>query len=268
MKMLKNLILILFVISSNYINAQFEEKFYYPKKEWLTIDIPYTEDFITVENDSINTLFFKPKTNPKATVLFFHGAGGNISTYMYIIKPLIENNYQVFAVDYRGYGKSTGKSTHLNIAKDMEIVFNKMKENTSIKNSKLIVYGASLGCQIATLITNNHQKEVDALILDSGFASFADVAMLYAPKKAHLPIKKFLGDIYPSKKVITTIKNIPKLIIHGKNDKSIPLAQSELVFKNAQEPKLFFNSNKGHLYALKLETEEVFKQIDQLLTLQ
>ncbi len=268
MRTLKNFILTLFIISSNYIDAQFEEKFYYPKKEWLTIDIPYTEDFITVEKDSINTLFFKPKTNPKATVLFFHGAGGNISTYMYIIKPLIENNYQVYAVDYRGYGKSTGKPTHLNVAKDMEIVFNKMKKNPHIKDSKIIVYGASLGCQIATLITKNHQKEVDALILDSGFASFADVAMLYAPKNAHPPIKKFLSHIYPSKKEITTIKNIPKLIIHGKNDKSIPLSQSEIVFKNAQKPKVFFNSNKGHLHALKLETEEVFKRIDELLTTQ
>ncbi|OSY88426.1 hypothetical protein WH52_06620 [Tenacibaculum holothuriorum] len=247
--------------------AQFEEKFYFPKKEWREVKIPYSEEFIPVEKDIIHTVFFQPKSTPKATVLFFHGAGGNISTYMYMIEPLVANNYQVYAVDFRGYGKSSGKSTHINIVEDIEIVFSKMKENKLIKDSKLLVYGASLGCQIATHFTNKHQDEVDALILDGGFASFADVAKLYAPKNVHVYINKALGNMYPSKTEIKEIKNIPKLIIHGKVDRSIPIKQSEIVFTNAQKPKAFFVSEVGHLNALKIETKKVLKEIDKLLTI-
>lgn len=266
MKTLK--ITFIFLVFFQFTNAQFEEKFYFPKKEWREVKIPYSESFISVEKDTIHTAFFQPKTTPKATILFFHGAGGNISTYMYIIKPLVKNGYQVYAVDYRGYGKSTGKSTHINVPKDMEIVFTKMKENKHIKNTKLMVYGASLGCQIATHFTNKHQKEINGLILDGGFSSFADVAKLYAPKEVHIYIEGALGKMYPSKEEIKTIKNVPKLIIHGKIDKSIPMNHSEIVFKNAQEPKAFFVSDKGHLEALTLETEKVLKQIDKLLTVQ
>ena len=268
MKNIKTLITLIIIITSQFVNAQFEEKFYFPKKEWKEIKIPYSEEYISVDSDTIHTAFFQSEKTPKATVLFFHGAGGNISTYMYMIEPLVKNDYQVYAVDFRGYGKSTGKSTHINIKEDVEVVFKKMKKNNKINETKLIVMGASLGCQIATYVANKHQEEIDALILDGGFASFADVAKLYAPKQVHTFLEGALGKMYQSKNEIKEIVNMPKLIIHGKTDKSIPMNQSEIVFKNAQEPKAFFVSEKGHLEALKLETEKVFKEIDKLLTTQ
>ena len=183
-----------------------------------------------------------------------------------MIAPLVKDGYQVYAVDFRGYGKSTGKPTHINVAADSELVFTKMKENEEIKNTNLIVYGASLGCQIATHLANKHQNEIDGLILDGGFASFAEVAKLYAPKEAHPYIEGALAKMYPSKEEIKDIKNIPKLIIHGKTDKSIPINHAEIVFKNALEPKTFFISKSEHLKALTLETDAVLKKIEALLT--
>lgn len=261
-------IILLILLTATKINAQFEDRFYYPKKEWKEIKIPYSEDYISVENDTIHTAFFQPKQSAKATILFFHGAGGNISTYLFMIKPLVENGFQVYAVDFRGYGKSTGKPTHINIAKDVKIVYSKMMQNTNINNTKLLVYGASLGCQIATHFTKMYQNKVNGLILDGGFASFSDVAKLNAPKEVHPYIEGALGKMYPSKEEIKEIKNTPKLIIHGKNDKSIPINQSEIVFKNALEPKEFFISEKGHLEALTLETNKIITRINALLTIQ
>ena len=266
MKTLKTTILFLFLFQ--YANAQFEDRFYYPKKDWRKIEIPYTEDYISVEKDTLHTVFFQPKKQAKATILFFHGAGGNISTYLFMIAPLVKDGYQVYAVDFRGYGKSTGNATHLNVAKDSEIVFAKMKEHQAIKNTKLIVYGASLGCQIATHLTNKHQKEIDGLILDAGFSSFADIAKENAPEPVHSFIDNALGEMYPSKEEIKEIKNLPKLIIHGEKDKSISINHSEIVFKNALMPKEFFNSKKGHLEALTLETETLLLKINSVFTIQ
>ena len=264
MNALKITTVLFFILISQFANAQFEDKFYFPKKEWREVKVSYSEEFIPVGNDTIHTVFFKAAIAPKATVLFFHGAGGNISTYMYMIRPLLENGYQVYAVDFRGYGKST----HINIKEDVAVVYSKMKAHQEIKDTKLIVMGASLGCQIATYLANDKQNEVAALVLDGGFASFADVAKLYAPKEAHTFIEKALGSVYPSKEEIKEIENMPKLIIHGKIDASIPMNQSEMVFKNAKEPKSFFVSEKGHLDALKFETKKVIKEIDKLLTIQ
>ena len=259
---------IVFLLLSQLTNAQFEDRFYYPKKDWKELKTLYTEDYISVEKDTLHTVFFQPKGSAKATILFFHGAGGNISTYMFMIKPLVKNGFQVYAVDFRGYGKSTGKSTHLNIATDSEIIYSKMKGNKNIKNKKLFVYGASLGCQIATYITNKHQNEIDGLILDGGFSSFADIAKLNAPEQAHPFIDGALKNVYPSKEEIKKIKGVPKLIIHSKLDKAIPINHSETVFKNALEPKQFFTSTKGHLEALLYETDAVLLKINSLFTLQ
>lgn len=259
---------IIFLSCIQFVNAQFDEKFYFPKKEWKEINIPYIEEFIPIENDTLHTAFFRPEKEIKATVLFFHGAGGNISTYFYMIKEIVQKGYQVYAIDFRGYGKSTGKPTHINVEEDAEIIYLKMKRNEHLKNKKLIVYGASLGCQIATTFTKKHQDEIDGLILDGGFSSFADIAKRYAPEEVHPYIENALGSMYPSKEAIKKIKNVPKLFIHGKNDTSIPIHQSQLVFNNAQEPKYFFESKKGHLEALPFETEHVFKYIDKLLTIQ
>lgn len=268
MKKVKISIIIFLTAVCQFANAQFEDKFYFPKKDWIEVSVPYSEEFIPVNTDTIHTAFFKSTAKPKATIMFFHGAGGNISTYMYMIEPLLENGYQVYAVDFRGYGKSTGKSTHINIKEDVRVVYSKMKMQEKIRGTKLIVMGASLGCQIATYIANDKQYEVAALILDGGFASFADVAKLYAPKEVHSYIDMALGKMYPSKEVIKEIENMPKLIIHGENDKSIPMSQSEIVFKNAKEPKAFFISENDHLDALKLETKKVIKEIDKLITVQ
>ena len=67
-------ITIIFLSFIQLINAQFDEKFYFPKKEWKEINNPYIEEFIPIENDTLHTAHFHPEKEAKATVLFFHGA--------------------------------------------------------------------------------------------------------------------------------------------------------------------------------------------------
>lgn len=75
---------------------------------------------------------------------------GNVTTYQYITKPLVDAGFQVVMIDFRGYGKSTGKPTHLNVAADGQMLFDKFINRPDIKNTKVYIYGASLGSQIAT----------------------------------------------------------------------------------------------------------------------
>ncbi len=255
-------IIIIFLGVSTIVSAQFDDKFYFPSKELDTIKIAHTEYFIPVDTDTLHTAFFKTKEKLKGTILFFHGAGGNISRYMYMIQPLVENGYHVFAVDFRGYGKSTGKPTHLNIASDANVVFDKLKSIEAIKNTKLIVYGASMGCQIAAHFTNTHQEEIKGLVLDGGFASFTTVALLSAPEEQHAVIKQYVTSPYSAIEAVKEIKETPILFIHS-NEDEIPIQQAQLVFDNAQEPKTFLVYKGAHLEALKLETNKVIEAIDR-----
>lgn len=58
MKILKITTVLLFILISQFANAQFEDKFYFPKKEWREVKVSYSEEFIPVDNDTIHTAFF------------------------------------------------------------------------------------------------------------------------------------------------------------------------------------------------------------------
>lgn len=247
-------------------SAQFDDKFYYPSKEWNPIEnIDFEEFNFQIENDTLNTILFKPGSVSRATIIFYHGTGGNISTYTFITEPLVKAGYQVFAVDFRGYGKSTGKPTHLNIAHDAQFVFDQIMQKDEFKDLPIIIYGASMGTQIATKIAKDNQNRISGLILDGTISSFTDMALLSAPGEQKAMIAQFVTSPYSAKSDIQGIKNLPKLFIHSKEDKTVPFSQGETVFNNALEPKDFWIYEGKHLESAILFPEILIQKINSLI---
>ncbi|WP_222597022.1 hypothetical protein [Chitinophaga pinensis] len=60
------------------LKAQFDDKFYFPNKNWKPLDssMQVEEVNLLVDTVTLNGLFFKPAGKPKATVLFCHGQEG------------------------------------------------------------------------------------------------------------------------------------------------------------------------------------------------
>ncbi len=73
---------------------------------------------------------------------------------------MVEDGFQVVMVDVRGYGNSTGKPTHLNVAEDGQKMFNYLLTRSDIKNTKIYIYGASLGSEIATHLAKENQAKI------------------------------------------------------------------------------------------------------------
>ena len=260
---MKSKILLILLILSQLSFAQMDEKFYQPGKKMLPIEgLNYTNFEIPVDQDTITGIFLKPTIKAKATILFFHGAGGNVTTYLFMTKPLVEAGYQVLMVDLRGYGKSSGTPTHQNIAADGQRFLDYSLSLKEVKNSPVILYGASMGSQIATHLAKNNQQTVTALIFDGGISSFNDVAIHYAPQ-AEAFIKTMVFP-YSAKEDIKSVK-IAKLFIHSEGDTSIPIAQGKMVFKNAPEPKTFIKYEGEHLEGLVKDKEAILKQIAALI---
>lgn len=246
--------------------AQFDDRFYFPSKEWKVIEnMDYEEYNFNIESDTLNAVLFKSETTPKATLLFYHGAGGNISTYTFIIEPLINAGFQVFAFDFRGYGKSTGTPTHVNIANDAQFIFNRIIKNGNIKETPLIVCGASIGTQIATKITKDNQTKISGLILDGTMSSFTDIALHSAPEGQKSIIRQYVTSPYSAKNDIKEIKNLPKIFIHSQTDESVPFAQGKLVFNNASEPKDLWVYKGNHLDAIVNNEKQYIQKINSLL---
>jgi len=256
------LIISTFLISS----AQFDNRFYFPSKEWNKIEnLKYEDLYFEIDAISLNAIFLKPESTPKATILYYHGAGGNISTYIDVIKPLVKAGYQVFMLDFRGYGKSTGTPTHINIAKDAQIAFDKIIEREEIKKLPIIIYGASMGTQIATKLAKDNQSKIAGLILDGTISSFTDMALLSAPDKQKPTIELYVTSPYSAKNDIKEIKNLPKLFIHSKEDKSVPFSQGETVYNSASEPKEMWIYSGEHLESAIIYSETFIQKINNLL---
>jgi len=245
--------------------AQMDDRFYQPSKAMRPFEMKISESLqFPVEQDTITAFISKPETKKIAkTILFFHGAAGNVTTYQYITKPLVEAGYQVVMIDFRGYGNSTGKPTHINVASDGQKLFDELLKRDDIKNTKIYIYGASLGSQIATHLAKDNLKKVSGLIIDGGMSSFADIAAKFAPQYKDF-IQQMLSGVYKAKEDIKATEGLPKLFIYSKNDQTIPFEQGQEMYNNAASPKQFLEYSTDHLEAMKTNTDEVLKAIEKL----
>ncbi|MEE4198063.1 MAG: alpha/beta fold hydrolase [Bacteroidales bacterium] len=249
-----------------YSSAQYDDRFYSPSKAWNPIqNMEFTTFNFYIDQDTLHTLLFTPENAAKATIIFYHGAGGNISTYTPIIRPLVNAGYQVFAVDFRGYGKSTGKPTHLNIANDAQLIFDKILFKEAFNHLPVVIYGASMGTQIATKIAKDNQENISALILDGTISSFTDMALRSVPENQKAMIAQYVTSPYSAKEDIKEIKNIKMLFIHSKEDNSVPFSQGKRVFDNATGSKELWVYKGKHLTSATNLTDEFIQKINTLI---
>ena len=83
-------------------------------------DAPFKEYFFEPEPSvSINGLHFY-RENPKGLILYFHGNTRSIKGWAKYAKDFYRFDYDVLLVDYRGFGKSTGKRNEQDMLKDMQ----------------------------------------------------------------------------------------------------------------------------------------------------
>jgi len=161
----------------------------------------------------INGLHFKVE-NPKGVVLYLKGNSKSIKGWGKFAVDFTRNKYDVIMVDYRGFGKSTGKRSQKAMKHDLQYVYNKIRERVS--EEYIILYGRSLGSGFATKLASMNNPRM--LILDAPYYSLQKVTARYAP---FMPLSLILKYPIPTHKWLKYV-NCPIHIIHGTNDKLIP----------------------------------------------
>ena len=106
-------------------------------------DAPFKELFFEVEQGvSINGLHFYC-AKPNGLILYFHGNTRSIKGWAKYAKDFYRYNYDVVLVDYRGFGKSTGKRSEKEMLNDMQFVYDTLTVNYD--EHHILVYGRSMG---------------------------------------------------------------------------------------------------------------------------
>lgn len=91
-------------------------------------DVPFKELFFEVKPGvRINGLHFF-RENPKGLILYFHGNTRSIKGWARYAKDFYRYDYDVVMVDYRGFGKSTGKRSEKDLLADMQFVYETLKQ--------------------------------------------------------------------------------------------------------------------------------------------
>lgn len=174
----------------------------------------------TVDNKSINALHFTlPK--PKGIILFFHGNKGNLERWGSIVPYLLDYNYEVFVIDYRNYGKSSGSFNEQKMYDDALLSYDYLKKSYSEEN--IVVYGRSLGATFAAKVASKNNPK--HLVLESPFYNMKRAIRYYFSLAPTFLVKyPFRTDSF-----INQVQS-PVTIFHGNEDKTTSFKESKELF--------------------------------------
>lgn len=139
----------------------------------------------TPDGESLNAFFMRPSNRALAknvTILMFHGNAGNIGHRIPIAKVLEESiGCNVLMLEYRGYGLSTGTPDEEGLAIDAQTGLDYVRQRAESRNTKIVIYGQSLGGAVAIRLVAKNQQDGDiaGLILENTFLSIRKLIPRY-----------------------------------------------------------------------------------------
>ena len=173
------------------------------------------------------------RDNPRAHVVYFHGNGGNLSIWSDVFVALWHEGFDVVAVDYRGYGLSTGTPSEQGIYRDVDAVLDHVMAQPRRPDVPLIYWGRSLGTVTAAYAAS--RKPPNGIVLEAGFPSMRSVLETN-------PIMWTLswGSSYrmPTAEWMAAVRQ-PTLVLHGDRDSVIPYRLGQRLYATLTGPKRF-----------------------------
>lgn len=228
--------MIILIFQTNFVYAPHKEMVADPGKIGLAF-----ENVRLCTRDGVRLFgWFIPGKKNNPVILFCHGKAGNISHRLDTIRIFNRMGLSVFIFDYRGYGLSDGKPTEKGTYWDAEAAWEYLTHRRRIPSSEIIVFGRSLGGAIAAWLAHIYKPKV--LIVESAFTSIQDIAAEMFPL---LPVRKFSVIHYNTTEYIHAA-NCPVMIIHSRQDETVPFWHADELFQAAGEPKTFLEISGRH----------------------
>jgi uncharacterized protein len=192
-------------------NFKFQFRGYYEEK-WIA----------TSDKQKLNALLFKTPDS-KGVILYLHGNAGALDGWGEIAPYYIQFGYDIMIVDYRGYGKSSGKIySEAQMFDDIQRVYNVLKENYN--ENQIVILGYSIGTGMAAYLASKNKPKKLVLL-----APYYNMPFLLKSKSKLIPAF-LLKYRFMTNEYIVQVK-APIAFFHGKNDGLIDFHSSEKLFK-------------------------------------
>ena len=202
-------------------------------------NVPFSEHKIPTADGETLHAWWLEHPSPRAQVIYWHGNGGNLSLWMPVFVDLHQRGFSILAVDYRGYGASTGSSSEQGLYRDGEAATSYFRERLAKKDVPVVYWGRSLGCSVAAYTAT--KSPPNGLILES---PFPDVAFLFKDAFVMKALSIFSSYRFAISKHLESYRG-PLLVMHGDADSVIPFEAGKQVFDRAPTAAKTFAVLKG-----------------------
>jgi fermentation-respiration switch protein FrsA (DUF1100 family) len=192
--------------------------------------LPEAEEVTLTAADGVDTIAWhvRPRDG-KPVILYFHGNGGALRYRVDRFRKLIADGIGLVALEYRGYGGSSGSPSEAGLIADGEAAYAFAAAHYPAQ--QLVLWGESLGTAVAIALAA--ERPVGRVILEAPFTSAAAVA---ATHYWYMPVRLLMRDQFRSDERIGKV-TAPVLILHGKQDAVVPYAMGEELFALTKAPK-------------------------------
>lgn len=202
-----------------------------------------------------------PESDTAHWILSLHGNAGNLGTPG---RPEHDRQFRdlglgLLALDYRGYGDSQGTPSEAGLYADARAAYDYLTRVRGIPARRIVIYGHSLGSAVAIELATT--RPAAGLIVEGAPTSVPDRGAELWPL---IPVRLMARNRFPSLGRISRV-SMPVLIIHGRDDTTIPIAHGRRLFRAALEPKTFVEVAGGHDDAYAVGAREYEQGIGRFL---
>ncbi len=213
-------------------------------------------------------------------VLYLHGSRWNLTGQLFRIRQLHDLGFSVFAIDYRGFGKSAGDPpSEKGVYQDARVGWDAMAARVPDPHRRFI-YGHSLGGAIAVDLASDLGRQAKkggvepparGLVVESSFTNLADIARAFSRSYSMqwLPVQLLLSQKFDAVDKIADV-HMPVVVLHGASDRYVPVDLGRKLYDAAAEPKRLVVVDGGtHNNSLRLgerDMQRAFSELFQLRT--
>lgn len=214
------------------------------------LDIPKPSDFgikdfeelviPTDDGEKLSAFYIRgPRggKNSNITILMFHGNAGNIGHRLPIARMMVNFiGCNVFMLEYRGYGASTGEPDESGLTIDAQTGLDYLRQRAETRDHKLLVYGQSLGGAVSVkLVAKNQERgDIAGLILENTFLSMRKLIPSVVPPAKYLTL--LCHQVWPSDSLLPSITKVPTLFLSGLQDEIVPPRHMRQLYEISTAP--------------------------------
>lgn len=224
-------------------------------------DIGLAFDAVTLATADGEALagWFIPAAAARGTLLYLHGNGGNIGHRLDPIAVFHRLGLNIFIIDYRGYGASSGKPSEEGTYRDALAAWAYLTQEKRLAPERIVLFGESLGGSIAARLAARHPPA--GLVIYASFTSVPDMAQALYPM---FPASWLARYRYDTRAALNSV-NCPVLILHSREDEIIPFSHGQALLEAAHEPKRLVELRGGHNDALLVSRETYALEVGAFL---